>query len=55
MDILNKAKDLINNNSDKVKEAVDKAGDFIDSKTEGKYADKVDQVQEAVKKKIVEQ
>ena len=50
--IVDKGKDLAAENSDKIDDVVDKAGDFIDSKTGGKYADKVDKVQEAAKKAI---
>jgi MT0933-like antitoxin protein len=37
-------------NADKVDAAIDKAGEFADSKTEGKYKDTVNKVQEAAKK-----
>ncbi|CCQ17697.1 putative uncharacterized protein [Rhodococcus sp. AW25M09] len=50
--IVDKGKDLAAENSDKIDDVVDKAGDFIDHKTDGKYADKVDKVQEAAKKAI---
>ncbi|MET4046419.1 hypothetical protein BJD99_11405 [Rhodococcus sp. 1163] len=39
-------------NSDKIEQAVDKAGDFVDKKTGGKYADQVDKVQDAAKNAI---
>lgn len=39
-------------NSDKIEQAVDKAGDFVDKKTGGKYADQVDKVQNAAKNAI---
>ncbi len=48
-DFLNKAKDFIADNPDKVEQAVDKAGDLVDDKTEGKYADQVDTAQEKAK------
>lgn len=35
-----------------VEQGVDKVGDTIDSKTEGKYADKVDQAQDFLKDRI---
>ncbi|MDV8024447.1 antitoxin [Rhodococcus sp. IEGM 1330] len=50
--IVDKGKDLAAENSDKIDDVVEKAGDFIDNKTGGKYADKVDKVQDAVKKAI---
>ena len=49
MGFLNKAKDLLAQNADKVDAAIDKAGEFVDSKTEGKYKDTVNKVQEAAK------
>ncbi|OZE86159.1 hypothetical protein CH304_04550 [Rhodococcus sp. 15-649-1-2] len=50
--IVDKGKELAAENSDKIEDVVDKAGDFIDDKTGGKYADKVDKAQEAAKKAI---
>ena len=38
--------------ADKVDTAIDKAGDVVDQKTQGKYADKIDKVQEAAKKAV---
>lgn len=49
---VNKVKDLAAENSDKVDDVVNKAGDFVDGKTGGKYADKVDTVQDAIKKNL---
>lgn len=50
--IVDKGKNLAAENSDKIDDVVEKAGDFIDNKTGGKYADKIDKVQEAAKKAI---
>ena len=52
MSFLDKAKDLLAKNSDKVDAAIDKAADIVDQKTQGKYADKVDKVQDAAKKAV---
>ena len=52
MGFLDKAKDLLAQNADKVDAAIDKAGEFVDSKTEGKYKDTVNKVQEAAKKAL---
>jgi hypothetical protein len=52
MGILDKVKGLLTRNADKVDRAIDKAGEFADSKTEGKYKDTVNKVQEAAKKAI---
>jgi hypothetical protein len=49
MGFLDKAQDLLAQNSDKLDAAIDKAGEFVDSKTEGKYKDTVNKVQEAAK------
>ncbi|MGA8544552.1 MAG: antitoxin [Mycobacterium sp.] len=49
MGFLDKAKDLLAQNADTVDAAIDKAGEFVDSKTEGKYKDTVNKVQEAAK------
>lgn len=47
---LDKAKDLLSRNADKVEMAIDKAGDFVDEKTQGKYSDTIHKVQEEAKK-----
>jgi MT0933-like antitoxin protein len=49
MGFLDKAKDLLAQNADTVEAAIDKAGEFVDSKTDGKFKDTVNQVQEAAK------
>ncbi|MEU0494815.1 antitoxin [Mycobacterium sp. NPDC006124] len=50
MGFLDKMKDLASKNADKVDMAIEKAGDLVDKKTQGKYAGQVDKVQEAAKK-----
>ena len=49
MGLLDKAKDLLAQNADTVGSAIDRAGEFVDSKTDGKYKDTVSKVQEAAK------
>ena len=49
MGFLDKAKDLLAKNSDKVDSAIDKAGDLVDKRTQGKYASQVNKVQDAAK------
>lgn len=49
MSFLDKAKDLVSKNADKVEQAIDKAGDIVDNKTQGKYTGAVDKVQDAAK------
>jgi hypothetical protein len=52
MAFLDKVKDLLSKNKDKVDTAIDKAGDIVDQKTQGKYAQHVDKAQEAAKKAV---
>ena len=55
MGFLDKVKGLLAQNTDKVDMAIDKAGDLVDKKTQGKYAQHVDKVQDAAKKAAREQ
>lgn len=50
MGFLDKAKDLLAQNADKVETAIDKAGEFVDGKTQGKYSDTIHKVQDQAKK-----
>ena len=52
MGIFDKAKDALSGQDDKIDAGVDKAGDMVDEKTEGKYAEQVDQGQEMAKDKL---
>ena len=52
MGFLDKLKGLASKNADKVETAIDKAGDIVDQKTQGKYAGQVDKVQDAAKKAV---
>jgi hypothetical protein len=52
MGFLDKVKGLVSKNADKVEQAIDKAGDIVDQKTQGKYTSQVDKVQEAAKKAV---
>ena len=47
--------EVLAKNADKVDTVIDKAGDLVDKKTQGKYAQHVDKVQEAAKKAAREQ
>lgn len=47
-----KGKEYASNNPDKADSLIDKAGDFIDSKTDNKYQDKIDQAQEAARNQV---
>ncbi|WP_449372568.1 antitoxin [Arthrobacter psychrolactophilus] len=46
-DIKGKAEELLGSHGDQVKDGIEKAGDLIDEKTGGKFADQVDGVQKA--------
>jgi MT0933-like antitoxin protein len=52
MGFLDKVKDLLSKNADKVDTASEKAGDVVDQKTQGKYSSTVDKVQDAAKKAV---
>lgn len=52
MGILDKAKDLLSRNADKVETAIDKAGALVDEKTQGKYTDAIHKVAEGAKKAV---
>lgn len=52
MAFLDKVKNLLAKNADKVDTAIDKAGDMVDKKTQGKYTQHVDKAQDAAKKAV---
>ncbi|RFD25773.1 antitoxin [Mycobacterium uberis] len=52
MGILDKAKDLLAQNADKVETVIDKADEFVDEKTKGQYTDTIHKVAEEAKKAV---
>ncbi|MEU8892465.1 antitoxin [Streptomyces sp. NPDC048442] len=52
MSIMDKVKAMLGQHSDKAKQGVDRAGDMVDQRTAGKYADKVDMAQDKTKEYI---
>jgi hypothetical protein len=52
MGIFDKAKETLSGHSEQVEGLIEKAGDFIDEKTEGKYIEQVDQGQTVAKEKL---
>ncbi len=46
---LDKTKEVLSENAEKVEQAIDKAGDVIDEKTQGKFSGAVDKVQDVAK------
>lgn len=54
MGFLDKAKNLVNENQEKIDNALDKAAKFASEKTGGKYDEKIEKGKDAVKKKTGE-
>ena len=52
MGFLDKLKDLASKNKGAVDTVIDKAGDIVDQKTQGKYAQQVDKAQDAAKQAV---
>jgi hypothetical protein len=52
MAFLDKVKNLLARNADKVDTAIDKAGELVDKKTQGKYTSTVDKVQDVAKNAV---
>ena len=48
-DFVDKAKDLAAEHADKVGEGIDKVADMVDERTDGKFADHIDQGAEKAK------
>ncbi|WNV86469.1 antitoxin [Umezawaea sp. Da 62-37] len=44
-----KAKEALGEHGDKADQGVDKAGDFVDGRTDGKYSEQIDKGQEKAK------
>ncbi|MEO5780065.1 MULTISPECIES: antitoxin [Arthrobacter] len=47
-----KAQQLVDGNEQAIKDGIEKAGDFVDSKTGGKYADKIDSAQQGASRLV---
>ena len=54
MGIFDRAKDALSGHSEQVAAAIDKAGDFVDEKTEGKYTEQVDKGQDMARDKLAD-
>jgi hypothetical protein len=52
MGIFDKAKDVLNQHSDKVDQAVDKASDLADQRTGNQHGEQIDQGAEMAKNKL---
>ena len=44
-DLTEKAREAVSENSGKIDDGIDKAAEFVDDKTKGKYSDKIDSMQ----------
>jgi hypothetical protein len=51
-DLKGKAQGLIHGNEQAIKDGITKAGDFVDTKTGGKYAEQVDKIQDGASKLV---
>jgi hypothetical protein len=51
-DLKGKAQGLIHGNEQAIKDGITKAGDFVDTKTGGKYAGHVDKIQDGASKLV---
>lgn len=54
-DSIDKLKDMAGQHGDKVKEGLDKAGQFVDDKTNHEHTDQIDKGREAVDNKLNQQ
>ena len=54
MGIFDRAKDAMSGHSDQIDAGVEKAGDMVDEKTEGKYAEQVDKGQDMARDKLAD-
>jgi MT0933-like antitoxin protein len=54
MGIFDRARDALSEHSEQVGAAIDKAGDFVDEKTEGKYAEQVDKGQDMARDQLAD-
>ncbi len=52
MGIFDKAKQFADDNPDKVNQGIDKAGDIVDERTDGKHSEQVDKAQDAARKHL---
>ncbi|GCD95818.1 antitoxin [Embleya hyalina] len=52
MSVMDKLKQMLKGHEDKAGQGVDKAGDFVDDKTQGKYSGQVDTAQDRLKDRL---
>ncbi|WP_030671927.1 antitoxin [Streptomyces sp. NRRL B-1347] len=52
MSVMDKLKQMLKGHEDKAGQGIDKAGDFVDEKTQGKYSSQVDTAQDKLKQQL---
>ncbi|MEN2417727.1 antitoxin [Streptomyces rimosus] len=52
MSVLDKLKQMLKGHEDQAGKGVDKAGDFVDEKSQGKYSGQVDTAQDKLKEQL---
>lgn len=52
MSVMDKLKQMLKGHEDKAGQGIDKAGDFVDDRTQGKYSSQVDTAQEKLKQQL---
>ncbi|MFG2617045.1 antitoxin [Streptomyces sp. NPDC048507] len=52
MSMMDKLKQMLKGHEDQAGQGIDKAGDFVDGKTQGKYSGQVDMAQERLKEQL---
>ncbi|GHC65073.1 antitoxin [Streptomyces flavofungini] len=52
MSVMDKLKQMLRGHEDKAGQGIDKAGDFVDEKTQGKYSSQVDTAQDKLKDQL---
>lgn len=52
MSVMDKLKQMLKGHEDQAGKGVDKAGDFVDEKTQGKYSSQVDTAQDKLKDQL---
>ncbi|MET9700385.1 antitoxin [Streptomyces sp. NPDC006529] len=52
MSVMDKLKQMLKGHEDQAGKGIDKAGDFVDEKSQGKYSSQVDTAQEKLKQQL---
>ena len=52
MSVMGKLKQMLKGHEEQAGQGIDKAGDFVDGRTQGKYSGQVDSVQERLKQQL---